>query len=518
MKQLFKYFSENHIEIWSQVLEHFQLTLLSISIASIIGICIGALISSKRNLANLFLSFINILQTIPSLALLGFLIPLIGIGTFPAVLALFIYALLPIVRNTYTGISEIDSSIIEAGKGLGMTNFQLLIKLELPLAIPLILAGIRTASVINVGVATLCSLIAAGGLGESIFGGISLNNTQMILAGAIPASLMALCFDGMFGLMQKISGKHIKLSITLFGLLVFINLIGFIPKRPDSRLVAGFNSEFINREDGFVGLDTLYDLPVEIKELEIGLLYRALDSKKVDFIDGFSTDGKIEAYDLTLLEDDKNYFPPYFAAPIIKTETLRKFPQIERAFNKISGKINNVQMAQMNFEVDQNKVSPADVAIDFLTSLQIKTKKIEGASNPQIIIGSKNFTESYILAHIFGQLIEAETGLKVGLKTGFGGTKLLFDALDNGEVHIYPEYTGTGFLVILKPEKTLVKELLRDKKRLNNYLFNEFRKKYGITWLDQLGFNNTFAIMMRKEQAERLNIKSISDLSNYLKN
>ncbi|MEO1257106.1 MAG: ABC transporter permease, partial [Bacteroidota bacterium] len=199
------YITANLDELLSQSYEHFKLTLTSIVIASIIGISVGAFISIQRKLASTFLSFVNVLQTIPSLALLGFLIPLIGIGEYPAIVALFIYALLPIVRNTFTGISEIDKSIIEAGIGLGMNKWQLLTRVQLPLATPLVIAGIRTASVINVGVATLCALIAAGGLGESIFGGISLNNTNMILAGAIPASIMALLFDSFFSLFQRIS-------------------------------------------------------------------------------------------------------------------------------------------------------------------------------------------------------------------------------------------------------------------------------------------------------------------------
>ena len=515
---LISYIEANLGELISQIYEHFKLTLSAISIASVLGISIGAVISVRQRLAPSVMSVVNIFQTIPSLALLGFLIPLIGIGVLPAIVALFIYALLPIVRNTYTGITEIDSSTIEAARSLGMNSWQLLTKVQLPMATPIIIAGIRTASVINVGIATLCALIAAGGLGESIFGGISLNNTQMILAGAIPASIMALLFDGVFGLVQKFSRKKPGSTVFLFITMFVITIFLFIPKARKSRLVAGFNTEFIQREDGFTGLDSAYQLPVEIRELEIGLMYKALANGDVDFIDGFSTDGRVEAYDLKLLEDDKSYFPPYYAAPLIRNETLTKYPSVRDALEKLTGQLSAKTMAELNYEVDQNKKSPQDVALQFLSSLGIEAEKIEDNNDAQIIVGSKSFTENYILAYMFGQLIQVETGLSVGVKTGFGGTKLLFDAITVGAVDLYPEYTGTGMLVLLKPDKTQLQKLLADRKKFDRYLEAEFATRYDLQWLGQLGFNNTFAIMMRREQAESLNIESISDLSEYLKN
>ena len=131
------------------------------------------------------------------------MIPVLGIGPKPAIAALLIYALLPIIRNTYTGITGVDPAVIEAAKAMGMNRNQLLFKVKLPLAMPVIIAGIRTAAVINVGVATLASFVAAGGLGEFIFGGISLNNTNMILAGAIPAALLAVFLDQIIAMIQK---------------------------------------------------------------------------------------------------------------------------------------------------------------------------------------------------------------------------------------------------------------------------------------------------------------------------
>ncbi|MBS7233450.1 ABC transporter permease [Flavobacterium psychroterrae] len=176
---------------------------MSLLLAIAIGVPLGVLIARKRGLARPLLGTAGVLQTVPSIALLGFMIPVFGIGATPAIVALLIYALLPILRNTYTGITEVNPVVTEAGKAMGMNNNQLLFKVELPLALPFIVAGIRTAAVINVGVATLASFVAAGGLGEFIFGGISLNNSNMILAGAIPAALLAIAVGMAIGYFQK---------------------------------------------------------------------------------------------------------------------------------------------------------------------------------------------------------------------------------------------------------------------------------------------------------------------------
>ncbi|MCR9251604.1 MAG: ABC transporter permease/substrate-binding protein [bacterium] len=510
------YFENNFSEILDQTIEHFQLTIVALFIATLVGSLIGIFIARHQKLANPILSVVNIIQTIPSLALLGFFIPILGIGAVPAIVALFLYALLPIVRNTYTGILQVDPAIKEAAIGLGMTKSQQLIQVELPLSGPVILAGIRTASVINVGIATICALIAAGGLGESIFGGISLNNVNMILSGAIPASLMALAFDGLLGIVQKVSQKKPAVPLIAVVSIFVLSIISVWPDTKTDKLVAGFNSEFIQREDGFVGLDKLYGLPLEIREMEIGLMYEALRIGEVDVIDGFSTDGRIKAFDLKLLKDDKGYFPPYFAAPLFRQETLDKYPQLENALTKLESIISNQKMAELNSEIDQSHKDPQLVAQEFLNSIGVKANFIEDDDNPDIIIGSKAFTENYLLAYIIGQLIEAETSLKVSLKLGFGGTKLLFDALNTGEIDCYPEYTGTGLLVILQPENEGIKEILHNRNEVYKYVKSEFQSRYGIKWLPEFGFNNTFALMMRREHAEKLEIESISQLSQTL--
>jgi len=192
-------------------LEHLEMTLLAVFIAILIGIPLGILLTRCKALSTVVLGVASIIQTIPSLALLGFMIPILGIGMKPAVVALFLYALLPIIRNTYTGIDNVDAPIIEAGKGMGLTNFQILYKVELPLALPVIMAGVRTSTVINVGIATLCALIGAGGLGQLIFRGISMVNSQLILAGAFPAALLALLLDFLLGRLERlITPKGLK--------------------------------------------------------------------------------------------------------------------------------------------------------------------------------------------------------------------------------------------------------------------------------------------------------------------
>src|ERR1044071_4578073 len=205
-KQSFwEFISEQSGKLLDQTIAHIGLTFTSLLIAVLIGLPLGILIAKKRKAAGVVLNIAGVLQTIPSIALLGFMIPLLGIGPLPAITALFLYALLPIIRNTYTGIKEVDPSVREAAAAMGFSNRQILMKVELPLAMPVILAGIRTATVINVGVATLAAYIAAGGLGEFIFGGIALNNTNMILAGAIPAALLAILFDFLLSKAQKIN-------------------------------------------------------------------------------------------------------------------------------------------------------------------------------------------------------------------------------------------------------------------------------------------------------------------------
>ncbi|KIL40485.1 glycine/betaine ABC transporter [Gordoniibacillus kamchatkensis] len=185
--------------------KHLGLVSFSMLIAILIGLPLGILITRKKILTNWVLGGAGILQTIPSLALLGFMIPMFGIGMNTAIAALFLYSLLPIIRNTYTGIQDVDKSTIEAAKGMGMTGTQILFRIQLPLALSVIMAGIRTATVINVGTATIAAFIGAGGLGDFIFLGITRNIDALILLGALPAALLALLLDYLLGFLERVT-------------------------------------------------------------------------------------------------------------------------------------------------------------------------------------------------------------------------------------------------------------------------------------------------------------------------
>jgi osmoprotectant transport system permease protein len=176
-------------------LEHIYLSFVALAIGIAIALPLGILIARYRKYAEPVIGVTAVFQTIPSLALFGFLVPVIGIGSNTALIALIIYALLPILRNTYTGITSVDTSIIEAGRGMGMTRTQLLRQIEFPLALPFIMAGIRTATVLTVGIATLATFVGAGGLGDVIYRGLQSYNNALVLAGALPVALLAITFD-----------------------------------------------------------------------------------------------------------------------------------------------------------------------------------------------------------------------------------------------------------------------------------------------------------------------------------
>jgi osmoprotectant transport system permease protein len=366
MVEFYQFLLSRLSEIGWLTVEHIRITLISVALAIAIGVPVGIVLVKVRRLAGPVIGATSVIQTIPSLALLGFMIPLLGIGVTPAIVALFLYALLPIVRNTFTGIDQVDPTLVEAGKGMGMTGGQMLRSVQIPLSLPVIMAGIRTSTVINVGVATLCALIGAGGLGELIFRGIAMVNSRMILAGALPAALLALGFDGVLGLIEK----------------------GLVEKKRGSM------------------------------RLVIGLV--------------------------------------------------------------LSGALILVALI------------PAGIG-----------KKIE----KQITIGSKEFTEQIILGEILAQLVESRTDVSVARKFGLGGTMVCFNALKNGEIDLYPEYTGTGLTAILK------REVVTDPDEVYRIVSDEFERMYDLIWLQPFGFNNTYALAMRSDQARQLNLTNISDLS-----
>lgn len=515
-QNLWQFIAEQQDKLLLQIIQHLGLTFVSLLLAIIVGVPLGIFIARKKLFANPVLGTAGILQTIPSIALLGFMIPAFGIGATPAIVALLIYALLPIIRNTYTGITGVDASVVEAAQAMGMNKKQLLFKVELPLAMPVIIAGIRTAAVINVGVATLASFVAAGGLGEFIFGGISLNNTNMILAGAIPAALLAIILDQLIAVLQKSGYRRLRKMLFIIPIvLVIIGGVYVFNSYSGTKLKAGFTPEFMGRQDGDIGLRSVYGLNAKPLIVSDAIMYKAAYDKELDLISGYSTDGRIKAYDLYVLEDDKKIFPPYFAAPIIKTKTLQKFPQLQETLNLLAGKFNDSVMTDLNYRSDYLHQTPEKIAKDFLKQHDLFKNSRKG-NGGTVRIGSKIFGEQYILTEMYKMLIEGNTDYKVETKTGLGGTKICFDALVNDAIDFYPEYTGTGLLVLLKPSETILKEVSPSPEKTYNYVDTEFKKQYGIEWLQPLGFNNSYALMMRREQARQLNIKNISDLKNYL--
>jgi osmoprotectant transport system permease protein len=211
---LLEFSSRFGAEIFQRSWEHLFLVGVSSGMAILTGIPLGILITRQPALTKAIIGFANVVQTIPSLALFGFLIPIPfigGIGARTAIIALFLYALLPIIRNTYVGITSVDPAIREAGRAMGMTDWQLLTQVEIPLSLGVILAGVRVAVVISVGIAPIAAAIGAGGLGEFIFRGVAVVDNQQILAGAIPAALMALVIDlGLGQIERRFTIKPVK--------------------------------------------------------------------------------------------------------------------------------------------------------------------------------------------------------------------------------------------------------------------------------------------------------------------
>ena len=510
-------------ELWLRTGEHILLTLSSTVIAILIGIPLGILAYRTKWLRDPLLGCVGILQTIPSLAMLAILLALIQkIGAIPAIIALVLYALLPIVRNTLTGLEGVSPAIAEASRGIGMTPKQQLWMVKIPLAMPVIVAGIRTASVVGVGIATLSAFIGAGGLGQFINRGLALSNTRLILLGAIPAAILALLVDssiaaanwglkpvrqkekhaltaklkpltlsfpiiialiGIFAyftgstgealstakidaptatirigsknfteqfilseLMSQLIEEHTNLSVKrLYNLggtmichnalkdgeidlyaeytgtaltailkqgvitnpdlaldtvramyrkrfnLEWLNPFGFnntyaITVRESdsksnqwetisdmapssSKLRAGFTSEFVERPDGYPGLRKEYGLAfAEVRDFDPAIMYQAEEKKEVDVICAFATDGRIAAFHLKPLVDNHHFFPPYYAAPVVREEILESYPDIRKALAPLNGLLTDSIMQNLNYQVDQNKKRPRVVAREFLES------------------------------------------------------------------------------------------------------------------------------------------------------
>jgi osmoprotectant transport system permease protein len=491
-----QFIGERRAELLGLAAQHVVMVLVSTGAAVALGVPLGVLLTRTRRGARAVLAAAGLLQTIPSLALFGFLIalPFLGIGAPTAILALVLYALLPILRNTYTGLLQVDPAVVEAATGLGMTPWQRLRMVELPLALPVILAGVRIATVISVGTATIAAAVGAGGLGTYVFRGIATVDTRLVLAGAIPAALLALVADGLLGIVERSRRPARAAAVLALGAAVLVGLC--LPRRAAARPVVvgsknfteqvllgeilaqtlesrgfavdrrlnlggtalcheavrsgrldvyveytgtalvdvlkrpvesdpaavlravrsgysalglavgeplGFNNtfalavrkdtaarlglarisdlrphaasirvglfgEFLERRDGMPGLVEAYGLrfgPAP-REMDLGLLYPALAQGSVDVVVGSATDGLIAAMGLVVLEDDRRYFPPYDAVPVMNAGSLRRHPGLESAVASLAGRIDEAAMRRMNYAVDGEHRAPAQVARELL--------------------------------------------------------------------------------------------------------------------------------------------------------
>ncbi|HEM6403736.1 TPA: ABC transporter permease/substrate-binding protein [Streptococcus suis] len=494
---LFETFIERKDEWGIALFEHLRISLLALIIAIAIAVPLGLILSSKKRLTEWSLQITGIFQTIPSLALLGLFIPFMGIGALPAVVALVIYAIFPILQGTLTGLGEIDPSLEEAATAFGMNKWEKLKKFKLALAMPILMSGIRTASIMIIGTATLAALVGAGGLGSFILLGIDRNDSALILIGAVSSAVLAVLFGYGIRLLQDKKPKTILLAllVTLFTVgasyvpmlnfstkqLVIAGKLGAEPEilinmyklliedqtdikveikpnfgktsflyealksgsidiyleytgtitstllknssmdlstnsdevytyakeaileqdglvylapmafqntyaltvtedyaqkngiekisdlaKVQQTAVAGFSLEFNDREDGNIGLKNLYNLQLNVKTMEPALRYEAIKSGNVQIIEAYSTDSKVVTYKLKILEDDKQLFPPYQAAPLLSKETLEKYPELEQVLGVLAGKISTEEMTQMNYAVDVEGKSAEQVAREYL--------------------------------------------------------------------------------------------------------------------------------------------------------
>ncbi|QKG83746.1 ABC transporter permease [Kroppenstedtia pulmonis] len=203
MKAWQQFLAENGNELLLKTWEHLYISLIAVFLGILVAVPLGIILTRTTRMAGFVMGVVGVIQTFPSLAILAFLIPILGVGTVPAIVALFLYSVLPILRNTYTGIRGVTQGLLEAGRGMGMTGWQRIRYVEVPLAMPVIMAGVRLSTVYLIGWATLASFIGAGGLGDFIFNGLNLFRTDFIIAGAVPVTILALITDFLLGRLER---------------------------------------------------------------------------------------------------------------------------------------------------------------------------------------------------------------------------------------------------------------------------------------------------------------------------
>ncbi|BAN75565.1 MULTISPECIES: ABC transporter permease/substrate-binding protein [Lacticaseibacillus] len=500
MADLWRTVSERHVELLNALGQHIEISLIALVLAVIIAIPLAVWVQTHPKVAAVLLQVTGVLQTIPSLALLGLLIPFVGIGTVPAIIALVVYALLPIFQNTYIGLQDIDPSYEEAADAFGMSRLRKLFKVELPIALPVILSGVRTAMVLIIGTATLAALIGAGGLGPFILLGIDRNDASLTLMGALAAALLAIVFSWLLNLLQKVNWK---LSVSVVGIVLLgfagtqvynwatapketITIAGKLGSEPDilismykeliqkadpdvkvtlkpnfgqtsflynalrtdkiniypefsgtvlesltkptaaqqkqvaagknnyplaqqllakqglrylkpmaynntyalvvkasfakryqlktisdlakiaPSIRAGFDLEFIDRQDGYKGIKQKYGLQFKVNSMDPSLRYQALDRGQINLTDGYTTDAQLRQYHLVALKDDRGLFPIYRGAPLMRSSFAKHHPHLVTALNKLANHITEKQMQDMNYAVSVRREKAATVAHRYL--------------------------------------------------------------------------------------------------------------------------------------------------------
>ncbi|WP_432681237.1 osmoprotectant update ABC transporter permease/substrate-binding subunit OpuFB [Bacillus velezensis] len=412
-------FQERRDELFWALLEHIQISLIALILAAIIAIPIGIYLTRHKKIAEGLIGITSVIQTIPSLALLGILIPLFGIGRVPAIIALVAYALLPILRNTYTGIKEVNPPLIEAARAMGMNSIKRLIKVELPLAMPVIMAGIRTATVLIIGTATLAALIGAGGLGDIILLGIDRNDTNLILLGAIPAALLAILFDFLLKTFENLSYKKAFVSMGVTGILTLAIIVApLIGHQNEKIVIAGkLGSEpeiLINMYKLLIEDET--DLQVELKP----------DLGKTSFVFNALKTGSVDVY-------------PEFTGTAI-SEFLKetaKSTNREEVYNQAKdGLLKQFNMVMLK-PMQYNNTYALAVPIDFANQYGIKT------------ISDLNGIEDKVKAGFTLEFSDREDGYK-GIQALYGihfptlvtmEPKLRYTAVKSGEINLVDAYS-----------------------------------------------------------------------------
>ncbi len=305
--------------------------------------------------------------------------------------------------------------------------------------------------------------------------------------------------------------------IIIAGLVVAIGVALVLLQPPgaaEGELQAAFDAEFHTRPDGYKGLCAHYDFafPTKPRQMDPGLMYQACAKGQVDVINAFTSDGRIAAFNLKVLEDDQRFFPPYYAAPLINAQTLAEHPDLEAVLGKLGGAISTQQMQQLNYQVDEKGRKARDVARAFLVDQGLlaqdaQPRTADGAAT--IVVAGKQFTEQEILGEMMAQMIECTTDLDVDRRLNLGGTMICFNATRSGDIDVYAEYTGTGLVSILE------REVMSDPEAVYELVAREFDEQYGLTWLDPFGFNNSYTLTMRHMHAEELGIATISDLAEH---